>query len=174
MASAWDDDNKNELDALIAERAAMIECPSMHFLTVESKYREISAVEREICRIPGGKERLDRELDRAVNDIIRKMNTMANLKRTIAGKKIANWVEKKKYVDVGEPCGCIFNQGCMDSMYCSCACVKCLIQRQVDANIRCGACRIGKSVQFVELTDVFGEQMFTSLCKGCHETVLYD
>lgn len=170
----WGDDDKNELDALMEEREDMIRCPSMHFLTEESRNREIVAIEREIRRIPGGKERLQNEFEIAIKEIIRKATAINNVKRIVASMKIARWIEKKRYVDVGEPCGCIVKQGCMDSMYCSCSCTNCLIQRQVDADIRCGACRIGKSVQFVELTDVYGDLSITSLCNLCHETVLYN
>ncbi len=169
-----DDDDKNELDALMEEREDMLRCPSMYFLTEESRIREINAIEREIHLLPGGKERLQQEIDAAMRNIIRKATAINNVKRIIASKKIARWIEKKRYVDAGEPCGCIVKQGCMDSMYCSCSCTNCLIQRQVDAKIRCGACRNGKSVQFVELTDVYGDLTITSLCNSCHETVLYN
>lgn len=111
------------------------------------------------------------DVETTIGIIVRRVKALQNVKRIIAGKVIARWVEKKTYVDPGEPCGCILEQGCMDSIYCCCSCLRCLIQRQVDANIRCGSCRIGKSVQFVELTDVYGVDVITSLCNGCHATI---
>lgn len=70
-------------------------------------------------------------------------------------------------VPSGEPCGCYDNRGCLDSMYCSCECKCCLVQRQLDANRTCHACKKHKALFWIEYTDLDGDEATHKVCIGC-------
>lgn len=72
----------------------------------------------------------------------------------------------------GQPCGCYDNRGCLDSMYCSCECACCLVQRQVDAAKICFTCRKHKAIQWIEYTDLRGDESIRRVCIDCYRTYL--
>jgi hypothetical protein len=78
-------------------------------------------------------------------------------------------------VPLGEACGCYDNRGCMDSMYCSCECEACLIQRLVDANEICHACRSRTVAECVACETENGDDEFRFVCTHCadiyHENI---
>ncbi len=73
-------------------------------------------------------------------------------------------------VPLGEACGCYEDRGCLDSIYCTCNCKCCHIQRDVDADIICGACRNGAAVHSVNLTNYLGDDEFKQVCESCYKT----
>ena len=77
-------------------------------------------------------------------------------------------------VPSGEPCGCYENRGCLVSMYCSCECTCCLVQRLVDASKTCYTCRQHKAVKWIEYTDLNGDESMRRVCIDCYRTHLVD
>ena len=75
-------------------------------------------------------------------------------------------------VPSGEPCGCYDKRGCLDSMYCSCECACCLVQRQVDAAKTCFTCRKHKAVQWIDYADLNGDESVRRVCIDCYRTYL--
>jgi hypothetical protein len=75
-------------------------------------------------------------------------------------------------VPSGEPCGCYDKRGCLDSMFCSCECACCLVQRQVDAAKTCFTCRKHKAVQWIGYYDSNGDESIRRICIDCYRTHL--
>jgi hypothetical protein len=69
----------------------------------------------------------------------------------------------------GEPCGCYENRGCLDSMYCSCECKCCLVQRLVDASRICYTCRKNHAAHWIEYEDINGDDVINKICNDCHQ-----
>jgi len=69
----------------------------------------------------------------------------------------------------GEPCGCYENRGCLDSMYCSCECKCCLVQRLVDSNRTCYSCRSNRAAHWIEYEDMDGDETIQKVCIDCHQ-----
>ena len=67
----------------------------------------------------------------------------------------------------GEPCGCLNKQGCLDSMFCSCECANCMIQRRVDAGLTCYTCRMNCAQHFVDIPDYDGSWSHRDICSKC-------
>lgn len=70
-------------------------------------------------------------------------------------------------VPYGEPCGCYENRGCLESIYCSCECDKCSIQRRVDAGVLCSTCRVNQPHHHIEIENGLGETEFHFVCTDC-------
>lgn len=71
-------------------------------------------------------------------------------------------------VPEGEPCGCQDERGCFDTMYCSCDCYACLIERRVFAGLTCASCKKGDALFYVDYPDINGDMLYGQrICKGC-------
>lgn len=77
-------------------------------------------------------------------------------------------IQQNMTVPEGEPCGCHDNRGCFESMYCSCDCTECLIQRRVDAGLTCASCKKKPALFTVDYPDISGDMLYgQNICKGC-------